>query len=43
MQTATLNGLDPQAWPTLVLGRIAAHKINRLGQLITLCYAAQVA
>ena len=30
VETAKLNGVDPQAWLTDVLGRIADHKINRL-------------
>jgi hypothetical protein len=36
IETAKLNGVDPQAWLTDVLGRIADHKINRLDQLLTL-------
>lgn len=29
IETAKLNGLDPQAWLTVVLSRIADHKITR--------------
>jgi len=33
IETAKLNGVDPQAWLTTVLGRIADHKItNCAGQ-----------
>jgi len=34
IETAKLNGLDPQAWLTEVLGRIAEHKINRIDELL---------
>ena len=34
VETAKLNGVDPQAWLTDVLGRIADHKINRLDELM---------
>jgi hypothetical protein len=34
IETATLNGVDPQAWLTNVLGRIANHKITRLEELM---------
>ena len=30
IETAKLNGVDPQAWLTHVLDRIADHKINRI-------------
>ena len=30
IETAKLNGVDPQAWLTDVLSRIADHKITRL-------------
>ena len=30
IETAKLNGVDPQAWLTDVLGRIADHKITRI-------------
>jgi transposase len=34
IETAKLNGVNPQAWLTDVLTRIADHKINRLDQLL---------
>jgi transposase len=34
IETAKLNGVDPQAWLTDVLGRIADHKINRIDELM---------
>ena len=34
IETAKLNGVDPQAWLTDVLGRIADHKITRIDQLL---------
>ncbi len=34
IETAKLNGVDPQAWLTDVLGRIAEHKINRIDKLL---------
>ena len=34
IETAKLNGLDPQAYLTDVLGRIHDHKINRLNELL---------
>lgn len=34
IETAKLNGVDPQAWLTDVLSRIADHKINRIDQLL---------
>jgi len=34
IETAKLNGIDPQAWLTDVLGRIADHKITRLDELM---------
>ncbi len=30
IETAKLNGVDPQAWLTDILGRISDHKINEL-------------
>lgn len=39
IETAKLNGVDPQAWLTDVLGRIAEHKINRLDELLARAYA----
>lgn len=43
IETAKLNSVDPQAWLTWVLGRIADHKINRLGELMPWSYAAKAA
>ena len=40
---ATLNGVDPQAWLTEVLGRIADHKISRIDELLPWRYAAVAA
>ena len=34
IETAKLNGIDPHAWLTNVLGRIADHKITRIGELL---------
>ena len=34
IETAKLNGVDPQAWLTDVLGRIADHRINRIDELL---------
>jgi transposase len=39
IETAKLNGVDPQAWLTDVLSRIADHKINRLDELLPWRYA----
>ncbi len=39
IETAKLNGVDPQAWLTDVLGRIADHKITRLDELLRWRYA----
>ena len=39
IETAKLNGLDPQAWLTGVLARIADHKINRIDELLPWNYA----
>lgn len=43
IETAKLNGVDPQAWLTDVLGRIAEHKITRLDELLPWRYAALAA
>lgn len=43
IETAKLNGVDPQAWLTDVLGRIADHKIARLDELMPWRYAAEAA
>jgi transposase len=34
IETAKLNGVDPQSWLTDVLSRIANHKINRIDELL---------
>ena len=34
IETAKLNGVDPQAWLADVLNRIADHKINRIDKLL---------
>jgi hypothetical protein len=34
IETAKLNDVDPQAWLTDVLSRIADHKINRIDELL---------
>jgi len=39
IETAKLNGVDPQAWLTNVLGRIADHKITKLDELFPWHYA----
>jgi transposase len=38
IETAKLNGIDPQAWLTDVLSRIADHKINRIDELLPWLY-----
>jgi hypothetical protein len=43
IETAKLNSVDPQAWLTDVLGRIADHKITRIDELMPWCYAATAA
>ena len=43
IETAKLNGVDPQAWLTWVLARIADHKITRVDELLPSRYAAQAA
>jgi transposase len=43
IETAKLNSVDPQAWLTNVLARIADHKINRLDELLPWRYAAGAA
>jgi len=39
IETAKLNDVDPQAWLTDTLGRIADHKINRIDELLPWRYA----
>jgi len=34
IETAKLNGLDPEAWLRDILGRIADHHINRIAELL---------
>ena len=34
IEIAKLNGVDPQAWLTNVLSRIADHKINCIDELL---------
>jgi transposase len=43
IESAKLNGVDPQAWLTDVLDRIADHKITRLNELLPWSYAARAA
>jgi hypothetical protein len=39
IETAKLSGVDPQAWLTDILGRIADHKITKLEELLPWRYA----
>ena len=41
IETAMLNGVEPQAWLTDVMSRIADHKINRVDELLPWRYAQQ--
>jgi hypothetical protein len=43
IETAKLNHVDPQAWLTWVLARIADHKLNRVDDLLPARYAAMAA
>ncbi len=43
IETAKLNTVDPQAWLTWVLERIADHKINRIDELLPWNYVAKTA
>jgi len=40
IETAKLNGIDPLAWLSDVLARIADHKINRIDELLPWNYQA---
>ncbi len=42
IETAKLNSVDPQAWLSWVLERIADHKINRIDELMPWRYAEQI-
>ena len=39
IERATLNGVDPQAWLTDIIGRISDHKITRIDELMPWRYA----
>ena len=39
IETAKLNGIDPQAWLTDTLTRLADHKITRSDELLPWRYA----
>ena len=43
IETAKLNAVNPQAWLTDVLSRIADHKINRIDELLPWRYAEAAA
>ncbi|WP_209001269.1 transposase domain-containing protein [Stappia sp. BW2] len=43
IETAKLNGIDPQAWLTWVLAQTADHNINRINELMPWCDAAKAA
>ncbi len=43
IETAKLNGVDPQAWLTDTLARITDHKITRIDDLLPWRYAASAA
>jgi len=43
IETAKLNGVDPQAWLTNVLARIADHPINRVDELLPWTWRASAA
>jgi hypothetical protein len=42
IQTARLNGIDPQAWLADVLARINDHAIHRLDELLPWNWAAEM-
>ncbi|MEH6741555.1 MAG: transposase domain-containing protein [Sulfitobacter sp.] len=41
IETAKLNGVDPQAWLTDLLSRIPDHKINRIDGLLPWNYLSE--
>ena len=43
IESAKMNGVEPQAWLTDVLARIADHKITRIDELLPCRYAAWAA
>ncbi len=43
IEIAKLNNVDPQAWLTWVLNRIADHKVNRIDELLPWNYAEKTA
>lgn len=43
IETVKLNRVDPQAWLTDILGRIADHKITRINDLLSRRYASAAA
>ena len=43
IETVKFNGIEPQAWLTVVLAGIAEHKINRLNNLLLRRCAAPAA
>lgn len=43
IETAKLNGINPQAWLTDILGCIADHTITRINELLPWRYAAAAA
>jgi transposase len=43
IETAKLSGIDPQAWLTDILSRIADHKINKIDELLPWTWGARQA
>jgi transposase len=41
IETVKLNGVDPKAWLTDVLSRIADHRIDRIDELLPWRYGRQ--
>jgi hypothetical protein len=41
IETAKINGVDPQAWLADILGRIADHKITRIYEFLPWNWSAQ--